>query len=157
MEFSDLPEELSGALLKLVGATSRGREAFARMRTQVLPTWTECEEPVDAIKASRRLGKACGEHVSACRLISCNYHKFIKAEWTTPDTYRDALRLQFDATLGGAPQDVTAEANAIIEMWVNRPDQDVACDPRYRAFQIGFDWVLLQAAVLRDATVAPRL
>lgn len=139
------------SFLQMVG----GRQQVPR-NDVFLPDWPLTVRKSEILTEFKDDGENQANHACTCTATDCPWHFVEKPTWLTPGYFRQWLLFTLDTMakrLPPVPEDPEAEDRGkemrdMLEMytmiWREKSDEQVMADPRYRAYECGFNSKLLE-------------
>jgi len=140
-----------------------GRSAPAQ--DTYLPYWSMVTRKSEVLQEMRSSGGTQAEHASTCTATDCKLHFTAETTWMTPGYFQHYITMVLSETvkqwservpMTEELQDQIDTAKIYIEQWGGMSPEEIAADPRYHAFQIGFDDKLLEYIVTSYSFRVPK-
>lgn len=150
----------------LLSALTGGRASRGIDNTDVfIPDWEMVMRKSDIMTQMKTAGEDQATHSCTCRMMECPLHFTEEPTWLTPAYFRQFVIFSMNEAIKNAQtRQQTEEILSFIdtmslfcEDWKNMTDEKVFSDPRYRAFEVGYNKQLLSYLITHFSFKLPKI
>lgn len=138
---------------KFLDAISGGGRSVSKL-DMYMPDWHSVTRQESVLPEMRSAGEAQAGHACTCKATDCDLHFTTEATWLTPAYFRQYVTFMLAATLKANAENTDERAQEMcttisiyLDYWKSMSDEMIVADPRYRAYEIGFNGQILNFIV----------
>lgn len=151
------PDDLPPHLRQILGMRSEKEVEQARssgfklFRDHYAPSWGEVMDKLGSCKQFTSLGQQIAQHVVTCNNIECPLNHAGNVTFCDHGVFMKSVARMFEETDAVDP----SEAQAILQLWVEKEEESVLSDPRYISFRSAYDGYVVLIGAWKASTKAP--
>lgn len=121
-----------------------------------MPSWSLTTRQSEILGSFKDDGEQQAHHACTCKTTECPWHFAEVPTWLTPEYFKQWLNHRLSTLLKSIPEPDGDSEDAIrqremrdnfkmyLDQWMSMSDAELISDPRYRAYECGFNTKLLE-------------